>query len=166
MTAQEKSIFNRIYRKASLLLADYHDAWDLSQEVYLELEKGRRKWERADSQWAWAMGVFHRQLKRFLCLRQRHSFMPLSEEDCVSREVSAEQRLIAREEMERALKAIESLNKEVSQALVLFSLERLSVKEIARIQNVAKGTVKWRIFEGRRRIASAVSGKNPEKRQP
>ena len=157
----EKLIYARIQRMACMLLGNYHDGWDLTQDVMLELEKGRAKWQCAQSKRAWAMGVFHRQLKKFLRLEKKRRYAPLNTGDC-GYESQLEKDLIAKEEVEKTFAAIGELDKRLAEALLLFSVEKLSVKDIAYIQGVAIGTVKWRIFEARRRLVKTV-GKNFEK---
>lgn len=154
--SRETLIQAKIQRLALFLLGNYHDACDLAQEVFLELEKGRQKWEKADSQWAWAMGVFHHQFQRFLRLKQKWKSTPLAEDaEPASKEIAPEHAAMVKDELEKTLANIRRLDQDIAEALLLFSVEKMSIKEIAKLQNVAEGTVKWRIFEARRRLAQA-----------
>ena len=162
----EALIRQKIEKMAFLLLGNYHDACDLAQEVFFELEKGRTKWELADSKWAWAAGVFHRQFRRFLRIRKRGA-MKLADDDAdaPSKEPGPERQVIVQEEMERTFAAIRSLNPELAETLLMFAVEELPIREIAQLQNVAEGTIKWRIFEARKRIVKMISEKNTGHKQ-
>lgn len=158
---EEQRIYEKVHRMAYFLCGNYHDAWDLSQEVFLELEKGRQKWERAQSRTAWAMGVLHHLFKQYLRSRKRHQSTSLDEkkeetEALLVEESEIEQKAIFGEKMEQIMRAIRGLNREMAEALMLFTLEGLPTKEIAKVQGDPEGTVKWRIFEARRRIAAQI----------
>jgi RNA polymerase sigma-70 factor (ECF subfamily) len=161
---EENLIRAKIERLAFLLLGNYHDAWDLAQEVFLELEKGRQKWELAECKLAWAMGVFHRQFKRFLRLKGNHKITSLEEEVCVAaKNISPEYQAMLQEEVEKTFTILQTLNKDAVEALLLFSVEKIPIKEIAALQKVPEGTVKWRIFEARRKLALAIGKKDATK---
>ena len=55
-------------------------------------------------------------------------------------------------EKEELHKAVESLNEKIRETVKLHYFEGLSVKEIARVQNLPLGTVKWRLNEGRKQL--------------
>ena len=155
---QEESIVDKIYRMAYLLLGNEHDAWDLTQEVFLELEKGRKKWEQAQSPMAWAIGVFRNQSKKFFRIKSKHVGV-LSEEHLgheITHEMDVADSTVLKEKLACTFHAIQTLNKDMAEALLLFSLEKIPMKEIAKLQEVPEGTVKWRIFEARRRIYEQV----------
>lgn len=150
---QENEIYDKIYRMAFLMLGNYHDAWDLTQEVFFALEKGRKKWEEAENKWAWACGVFHRQRKKFFRKQKECSVVSLVEN---SHNEEPEHRIIIQEQLHKTFEVIKTLNVDQKEALLLFSLEKLSIKEIALLQSASIGTVKWRIFEARRKISGLV----------
>lgn len=154
--AQEKKIFLKIQEMSRSLLHNSEDAQDLSQEVFLELTKGRKKWEQADSQWAWAIGVLRRQWKRFLRTKKKYEYCSLENVSSTTPKNELEQQIILQECLEETLQVIQKLNPSIREALVLFAFEKKSIKEIAEIQKSSEGTVKWRIFEARRKIAQTV----------
>lgn len=155
---QEKAMVDKIYHMAYSLLGKEHDAWDLTQEVFLELEKGRQKWENAESKIAWAIGVFRRQRKRFLRMKKKMKGDILSG-DYLSHEANVADQAMMQEELQKTFQAIQTLNKDMAESLLLFSVEQIPVKEIAEKQKVSIGTVKWRIFEARRRLLHQVGSK-------
>lgn len=57
-----------------------------------------------------------------------------------------------RELQEALTRAIDRLPEELRTALLLFSVERLPQKEIAEMVGATPQTVKWRVFEARRRL--------------
>lgn len=146
---------DKIYRMAFLMLGNYHDAWDLTQEVFYALEEGRTKWEKADNKWAWACGVFHRQRKKFFRKQKQRATVSLVEN---THSKTPDTQVIVQEQLQKTFDAIKTLSEDQKEALLLFSLENLTIKEIAALQDASVGTVKWRIFEARRKVSSLVLG--------
>lgn len=151
---KEMDIYQEIHRLSRNAVKNEHDACDLTQETFLQLEKGRKKWDSAQSKWAWAIGVFNRQLKRFWRLKQRNKrekTIPTQ-----NKIYNPEEQAMQKEQLERMMKVIEELNESMAQALLLFTFEQMSIKKISQIQNAPEGTVKWRIFEARKIVESRL----------
>jgi len=65
---------------------------------------------------------------------------------------SPQEQLAAKELAEALKKAIDELPERLRTALLLFSVEGLAQKEVAGIMDCSVETVKWRVFEARRRL--------------
>lgn len=70
-----------------------------------------------------------------------------------------------RETYARALRALDALPVEMKTTVVLVALQGLSNAEAAVVQRCSRGTVAWRLHEGRRRLAEAVT-KETRRRKP
>jgi len=158
---EEEYILKKIYNMCYRRLGNYHDAWDLTQEVFMELEKGRHKWENAQSKWAWAVAVFRYQLKRFWRVSSKYKNYPI-QDDYVSQEVGQEEKTFLEEEVDQTMKILKSMNPEMAEALIYFCVEKLPIKEIAKIQKISESAAKWRIFEAKRRMAAKLKEKRDQ----
>ena len=67
-------------------------------------------------------------------------------------EPSAQERLTAQELGEALETAIEELPEKLRAPLVLFTVEKMAQKEIAEVLDCSVETVKWSVFEARRRL--------------
>jgi RNA polymerase sigma-70 factor, ECF subfamily len=152
-----------VYRFALRLAQDPDGAQDLVQETFL---RAYRSWE------GYTLGT---QVKSWLFTICRNSFLRHEErarrhEDIVTVEAEEDPRSISREATvfmavadrdpegsfwdhvvdDEVLRAIDALPDEFRDAVVLSDLEDLSYDEIAGIMRVPVGTVKSRLFRGRR----------------
>lgn len=66
------------------------------------------------------------------------------------------ERLSARELQQQMQQAIDQLPENLRTALLLFCVEKLPQKEIAQMMNCSLQTVKWNVFEARRRLKRAL----------
>jgi RNA polymerase sigma-70 factor (ECF subfamily) len=159
------------YRFALRLTGAHDAAEDLVQDTYFRAYKAWGQYTRGTNCKSWLFticrNVFLRQRER----RQRH-------DEIVSETAHEDPRAISREAKvfsaskdadpegeffdsiidEEVLKAIDALPDEYRTAVVLSDLEDLSYNDIAEIMEIPVGTVKSRLFRGRRQLQERLYG--------
>merc|ERR1712170_102469 len=128
----------RMQRVAARYLNNPHDADDVVQEVFLDLERNKERWEDARSKWAWAVGNFRIQLKRHLSKKHKHETRQKALDTEIIKTMATypevQKKLVIKENLKLAVKEIKKLNKETSMAFLLFTFQKKSIKEIAEMQ--------------------------------
>lgn len=160
-----------VYRFALRLTGAQDAAEDLCQDTYLRAHKAWAQYERGTNCKSWLFTICRNVFLRQRDRRQRH-------DEIVSQAVHEDPRAISREAPvfsaskdadpegeffasiidEEILRAIDSLPDEYRTAVVLSDLEDLSYHEIAEVMEVPVGTVKSRLFRGRRHLQKKLYG--------
>ncbi len=150
----------RLYVYVRAVLSDQEAAWDISQEVWLSVVKALRGRREIRSFAAWLYGIAHNKsvthLRKTGRLKEGVGAEPLEDEavpddapDLVS---AADDARVLRE----ALAEVPLAQRE---ALTLFYLDEMSLREIGGILAVPVGTVQSRLHHGRMRLKAILSRK-------
>ena len=120
------------------------DAWDILQNVWMNVIKGLRKIRDGRALSAWLYKIAHNCALNHL--RQSHRLITLDEET-IERETIRESNDFDLHPADaiNLHRAIESLPLSQRETVVLFFLENFSLEEIARITDTPAGTVKSRL---------------------
>jgi len=143
----------RIYTYILMMVGEEEAAWDVSQEAWMGAISGLGKLRRIENFAGWIYRVAHNKavshLRKKKQLKEREEKLPEvvegESDEAVELAFAAEDAGLVRE----CLRKLALAQKEV---LTLFYLDALSLDEIARILNVAKGTVQSRLHYGRKRM--------------
>ncbi|MGH8936008.1 MAG: RNA polymerase sigma factor [Acidimicrobiia bacterium] len=146
---------DRVFAVCLRMMRDREAALDATQETFLTLFRKADRFEgrAAFSTWLYRLAVntCYDQLRR----QKRHRAEPLPEThdppDAASADHLASVEL--RPDLERALAA---LDPEFRSVVVLSDLEGLALQTVAEALGLPLGTVKSRLFRGRRRLADAL----------
>jgi RNA polymerase sigma-70 factor (ECF subfamily) len=148
---------NALYRTASLLLRDWHEAEDLIQDTYLEAWKSFHRFELGTNCRAWLFKImFHRlhHLRRNLLKASRviliDAFDPQDE-------VAAEPPVLQEIRDEDILNALSKVPVEFREVVLLADVEELSYKEIAETLKIPLGTVMSRLSRGRKLLRQELA---------
>lgn len=155
-----------VYRFALRLAGEADVAEDLVQETFLRAWRAFDQYERGSRARSWLFticrNVFLRQVER----SQRHSEIVEAEsprnESVINplwtetKDADPEGRFFGRLVDDEVLGAIDALPEEFRTAVVLSDLEGLNYQEIGEVLDVPVGTVKSRLFRGRRRLQKAL----------
>ncbi len=141
-------------------VGNFHDAEDVSQEVFLKAWKGIGGY-RGDSSFA---SWLHRIAKNAACdfMRKQQKRKEIPEDptpflQCVvSTELTPEEKLLEAEGFSNIEEIINSLPEEQRTALIYRDLMGITYLEIADITGVTVGTVKSRISRGRETVKTAI----------
>lgn len=175
MKAGDRSAFDKIYEKyhipilrsAYLLCGDRHDAEDILQETFITcwLHIGELKKEEGFRYWLYR--IMTRVARKAAAERRKQvpdenvqqKADDKSNCDNTDRGMNDYDRLLNRTIMEKALVALDAKSREV---IVLYYYEEMSVKEIADTLGVFEGTVKSRLYFGRRKLKTRIQNETHE----
>lgn len=146
-----------MYRLAFGILHNYADAEDAVAETILKSYAKLRTLRRAESFRAWLMQITANEAKKVLYKSKRTTPVDDIEEYMPA----------FHDEHHELWDAVMKLDIVYSEVIVLFFYERLSVKEIGKILRISEGTVKSRLYRGKKQLKSmlqdGLSGKESGK---
>ena len=149
---------------AARLLSNIDDGLEVVQDSFVRAYESLGQLSDRGRFGGWLMRIVVNQSLNYRRRRGRHPTVRLdgvgSAEDGhgwsglepASREPSAEEQVAARELAGRLQEAIDELPDKLRTALLLFTVEQVPQKEIADIMKCSSATVKWSVFEARRRL--------------
>jgi RNA polymerase sigma-70 factor (ECF subfamily) len=169
---------HRVFTIAFRMLGNRHEAEDVAQDVFVSLLRSIHSF-RGESQFStWLFRVAVNHVKNHLkYLRRRRQqvkvawdahegWEPRAADDghfpTVGRVDRPDQETSARELAAKALQALERIEEEFREALVLREIDGMSYDQIAEITRVPEGTVKSRIHRARAALHRIVFGEEPE----
>lgn len=154
----------RIFAFALHLSGSESDADDIVQDVFLRAYRALDQFEGRSEFFTW---VYRLTLNRALDARRsraRRSESSIEENDprierAIRVDAPGDPRRAAelRQTYARVLRALDALPPEMCVTVVLVALQGLSNAEAAVVQGCSRGTIGWRLHEGRRRILEATA---------
>ena len=163
----------KVYNVALRILGNSEDAADMTQEAFIKAYNSLSGF-RGDSKFSvWLTRIVSNLCLDFLRSRSRRPTVSLSVEDDGGDDVQLDiadnsqspelllERSLTRESVRRGLKALPEDYREI---LLLREIQGLSYDEIAAVLNIEVGTVKSRIFRGRKKLCDYLikDGNIPE----
>ena len=146
-----------LYRTASLLLRDRHEAEDLIQDTYLEAWKSFHRFEMGTNCRAWLFKImFHRlhhvrrrlvKTSRVVTIDDPDGHVELVAEPVVPQEIRDED----------VLNALAKVAVEFRDIVLLADVEEFSYKEIAETLRIPLGTVMSRLSRGRKLLRQELA---------
>jgi len=146
-----------LYRTASLLLRDRHEAEDLVQDTYLEAWKSFHRFEMGTNCRAWLFKImFHRlhhvrrrlvKTSRVVTIDDPDAHVELAAEPVVPQEIRDED----------VLNALAKVAVEFRDIVLLADVEEFSYKEIAETLRIPLGTVMSRLSRGRKLLRQELA---------
>ena len=156
-----------IFSAALRLTGNYADAEDLAQEAFLKAYVAFDQFQLGTNFRAWLLRILtNTHINRYR--RSRRSPDTIAWEDYTaqgerqvaaegSSEVRPEQEILAYVPDEVVGPALHELPEEFREAVILSDIHELSYKEIAQALNIPLGTVRSRIFRGRKLLRAALA---------
>ncbi len=139
----------RAYNVALYFTKDPNDAWDISQEGFLNAWKGIKRFDTRRAFFPWLYTIIKNEsLKKF---RRERKEMNLNQIP-ISIIESPLKRLEEMEKIEKLRKAILKLDKEKQEIIYLRHFAEMSYKEIAESLNLSPGTVMSRLYYARKAL--------------
>lgn len=142
-TKRVRACERRLYRVAYTMLRNEADCEDAVQEALL------RAWSRLGTLREDAF--FETWLIRILINQCKSSFRKRPPDAALTADIPGPE-----PDRSPVLEALESLPPKPRIAIELHYIEGYSIKECARMLGVPEGTVKWRLHQGRKRLARAI----------
>ncbi len=147
-----------IYNSVFHLVSDEHDAEDLAQDVFVSAFDSLESFEGRAKFTTWLYGIMLNTVRSYWRRTGRRTVFSLdgsqSEEDGPNPELEDEtdgpvRKTLRREEVELVREAIDGLEDDLREILVLRDLQGLSYKDLAEVLDVPIGTVKSRLYRAR-----------------
>lgn len=154
----QKKMFNIAYR----MIGDYEEAGEVVQEAFLSAFRAIKKFRGESTFVTWMTSITLNHAKnRLKKIKVISHYEPVSLDEAFeahdgaprfdppAREISALEQFQKKDLQEAVQEAINSLDEEFREALILRDIQELSYEEIGAILNIPDGTVKSRIFRAR-----------------
>lgn len=146
------------YRTANLILSNPSDAEDVVQNAYIKAAEKLPELKNPESFESWLKSIVENECKNYI-RKEKRITAPFTLLKRKAEEVSKEpvetvpQEIIEREDLQKDItEIVNSLSPETRACIVLFHFEDKSLNEIAEILNIPVGTVKSRLYNGRKKI--------------
>ena len=166
LLAHEKNVYNLCYRMAG----NPDDALDLSQEAFLKAWRALSTYQFDAAFSTWLFRIASNACIDFLRAKKRRNDVSLTmedENDGEEKELSVpdpellpEEQLLAKEQQQAVLRAMDALPPDHREILQLRVIENLPYEEIADILGVKVGTVKSRLARARNLLRKNLSEGN------
>lgn len=146
------------YQTASLLLKNHEDIEDVLQNSYIKAYQKLPELKNPESFESWIKTIVENECKNYIKKEKRISapilfFKNKTDEHSEEWEQPVPQEYMEREELRKNISdIIDSLSPEVRACIVLFHYEDKSLNEISEILDIPLGTVKSRLYNGRKQI--------------
>lgn len=155
--------YNEVYYFALKTVKNEDVAYDVTQEVFVEVIKTLPSLREPEAFKSWLYKVAYHQCTRYF--RKKKDVLVEEDEDGntifddledKSAEFVPDKALEQKEFREIIVSMINELSEEQRSAVMLYYFDELSIKEIAKVQGVSEGTVKSRLNYGRKAIIKSV----------
>lgn len=150
----------RAFSIAYGLLGNHEDAAEVAQDAFVKVYHGLAGFRRDASFTTWLFRIvtnLAHNKHRAAVVRGKGRIVPIENADgeaipLADSTPSASDAAISRESEQRLLDALDKLNAEHREAIVLYSIQELSYEQIAESLEISVGTVKSRIFRAREEL--------------
>jgi RNA polymerase sigma-70 factor, ECF subfamily len=146
-----------LYRMASLLLQDRHEAEDLIQDTYLEAWKSFHRFELGTNCRAWLFKIMFHRLHHFRRRIVKASRLITIDGPDAQPEIAAEPLVLQQISDEDILNALEKVAVEFREIVLLADVQEFSYKEIAEMLKIPLGTVMSRLSRGRKLLRQELA---------
>lgn len=152
----EKTIFNLVYR----MLGDYDEAAEISQEVFLSAFRavGQFRGEANFSTWLYRIALNHASTKRKSLGARQQRMVPVERADPLSDPQPGPPEILEKKQIrERVQFALNQLDPEDAEVILLRDLQDVPYDEVARVLDIPVGTVKSRLHRARQALKSRLA---------
>lgn len=162
----------RMFALALHLSGSESDADDIVQDVFIRAYRALDRFEGRSEFFTWVYRLTVNRALDARRLRARRSESSIDDVDprlerAVAVDAHGDPRRAAelRQTYARVLRALDALPPEMRTTIVLCALQGLSNAEAAIVQKCSRGTIAWRMHEGRKRLAEAIEPKLGERKR-
>lgn len=140
-------------------LGSAHDAAEVTQDAFLKAYSSLQSLEEPDAFRGWLMRIVSNlslNYRRSRKVRQQRSlddlFATESSPDLPGSAVDPAHATESRELGEKLQSALNQLTEQQRMAIVLFTVEQMPQKQVAKVLNCSVEAVKWHVFQGRKKL--------------
>jgi len=138
-----------VFKICYAVVRNHHDAEDATQEVFLRVWRNAGRLEEIEDLRSWIARIaWNAAIDR----KRRSPEQQIDEHFEISQNPRAEQSVISGEMLGLLERAIAKLPRKEREALILASIEEMSVAEIAQVVGASEATVRGRIFRARQQL--------------
>lgn len=146
---------HKIYGFALSKTTHEHNAQDLSQEILLSLYRSLNSSKQIDNMEAWINTICRYTWSNYIAKEKRH--WHYSELETLSHlyieDIELKQKDIYLEKMREEIAYLSRLHREIT---VRYYYEQQSVEQLGKQLKLAEGTIKWHLFEVRKKLKEAL----------
>lgn len=160
----------RIFALALHLSGSEHDADDIVQDVFVRAYHSLSEFEGRSEFFTWVYRLTMNRAFDARRARTRRGEASIDEYDPrIERSIEVDaphdpaRAAELRQTYARVLRALDALPPEMCATVVLVTLQGLSNAEAAVVQRCSRGTIGWRLHEGRQRLLAALSTEPPQR---
>lgn len=139
-----------VYNTAYTFLLNREDAFDISQNSFIKAWRNISSFEEKSSFSTWLYRITVNSAKDYLISKNKNSTLEIDEE--VSDLTSPESEYIKKESLSNIEMAINSLDEDLKEVVLLREIEELSYNEISEVLEIELGTVKSRLSRARAKL--------------
>jgi RNA polymerase sigma-70 factor, ECF subfamily len=165
--AGRKAAFDELIRRyqrpaiavAYRYLNSAHDAAEVTQEAFLKAYASLESLEQPEAFRGWLMRIVSNlalNFRRGRQIRKQASldelFSPESGGDVPGQAIDPAHSLASKELGEKLQAALQQLPEMQRMAIVLFTIEQMPQKQVAKVLNCSVELVKWHVFQGRKKL--------------
>lgn len=156
----------RVVNIAYGMLSDTEDAYDAAQEVFINIYRSIGSFREQSSFTTWLYRITANVCADILRKRQKSLGeisidAPIGDDnstmDITDTSHSPETAVFENERQRIVAESMKKLPEDYRQVIHLYDIENLSYKEIAELLNISQGTVKSRIFRGRKLLREILT---------
>lgn len=142
---------DKIIRLVYLIIDNYHVAEEITQEVFVKAYRNKGSFRGDSSPYTWLYRIALNLSKNYIKRKSRIWFIPFKNEEKENRLTeSLEEKVVCKTISAGVRACILKLPLIYREVIILHYFEDLKVSEIARVLGQAEGTVKSKLFRGRK----------------
>lgn len=154
----ERFVFNIAFS----YMTNYDDAFDVAQDSFVKAWQRLSSFKGVSAFSTWLYRITVNTAKDALSERNRREKDSEIDERIPSELETPEEKMLREESARQLKKALDTLDPDMREILVLREFEEMSYAEISRCLNIEEGTVKSRLSRARERLREILREQNPE----
>jgi RNA polymerase sigma-70 factor (ECF subfamily) len=149
-----------LYYFVRRIVANDADSWDVMQHVWVKVFASMATVSSASTLKPWIYRTARNTALNYVCADRRYR---AAIEDYRELSAESEETQEAFENAEEVHRALDQLELPYREALTLYFLEQMPVRDMAEVLELPEGTVKSRLHHGRRKLRSILESKHGTK---
>lgn len=151
-----KANMKRAYVSAYAIIGSHDDAMDISQQAFINAYKSFHKFDKTKNFYTWYYKILKNLCLNFIRDKKRKNEVSIIY--AVKKEAESPENLLINDEQNSALNAaLNKLEPEEREIIVLKEFENYSYKEMSEMLNIPQGTVMSRLYYSRKKLSKLIA---------